>query len=304
MAKGESKSSGETPDFTKRKLKVMGAVVAANSADAELSDDTSKDMTKTPGLIAYWSAVHAAAIQEEMQVEARYRKWRAEMELKIVGEGKPGKKGAEVKKPSLDDIKRAVEADPTFLKFKDAQAEAAHNVALAKGEVLAFDKRSNLLQSTGATKRTELEKLGVTTPAEPAKGKRGKAAAKPDPTPDIEEDDEDEDDEDFEEDEDAETSEAADEEDDDEDLEEVDDDEDEEEEKPKKGAKGAKGAKSKPAEDDEDDEDEGEEDDEETDDDEDEETDDEDDEDDEPPPKRAKKAGKKKKAAKKARGKK
>jgi hypothetical protein len=298
MAKGESKS-GETPDFTKRKLKVMGAVVEANSADAELSSDISKDMVKTSGLIAFWSAAHASAIQEEMQVEGRYRAWRAQTELKIVGEGKPGKKGAEVKKPTLDDIKRAVESDPIFLKFKDAQAESAHNVALTKGMVVAFDKRSNLLQSVGATKRTELEKLGVVTPAEPAKGKRGKAAVKPDPTPDVEEDDEDEDDEDFEEEEDAETSEAADEEDDDEDLEEVDDDEDEEEEKPKKGAKGAKGAKAKPADDDEDDEDEGEEDDEETDDDEDEETD-EDDEDDEPPPKRAKKAGKKK-AAKKAR---
>lgn len=295
MAKGESKGSGEVPDFTKSKLKVMGAVVAANSADAELSDDTSKDMTKTPGHIVFWSAAHAAAIQEELQVDGRYRAWRAQTELKFVSEGKPGKKGAEVKRPTLDDVKRAVESDPTFLKFKDAIAESAYNVALTKGMVLAFDKRSNLLQSTGATKRTELEKLGVVTPAEPAKGKRGKAAAKPDPTPDIEDDDEDEDDDDdFEEDEDAETSEAADEEEDD-DLEEVDDDEDEEEEKPK-AKKGAKASKAKPKEEDDEDDEE-----EETDDDEDEETDDdedEDDEDDDPPPRRAKKAGKKKAAKK------
>src|SRR5262245_3163281 len=239
----------EKPDFGNRKIKVIGTFVTVKSSDLELTDNTSADMRKTPGMLAFWGAAHASAVQEEIQVDARYRAWRAQMELKTVSDGKPGKKGAEPKKPSLDDVKRAVESDPTFLKCKDAIAEAAHNVALTKAVFGAYEKRANLLQSTGATKRAELENLGATTtPAEPkgkgSKGKKGKAA---DPTPDIEEDDEEEDD-DFEEEESAATkAEADDEEVDDDDLEVDDDDDeddDEEEEKPKgKAGKGAKGGK-------------------------------------------------------------
>ncbi len=301
----EEKSATIT-NLKDRTIKVFGNVVHVKTDELALSDDTSKDMAQTPALIAYWGSVKGAAIREEISVDGRYRQWLASQRLKVLEETtKPDKKGVAGKKPNDDTLKAMIEADPQFVKWKDAIGQAADHVAIASVMIIALEKRANVAQSTGATKRVELDKLGATTPVEPkaAKGKRGKAA-KADPIPDVEEDDddEDEDDDDFEADEsdevknDADDEEEADddEESDDDDSddesedEEADDDDDEEEAPKRRAKKASKKAGKKASKEDDEDDDEEEEDEESEDDDE-----------DEPPPvrrgkKKAKKVGKKK----------
>src|SRR4029079_16437297 len=119
MARG---NATEKPDFGNRKITVMGTEITASADGVVLTGDTNKDMKQTPSLIAFWSNAHGAAVREEMSADARYRRWRAQLELSIRSGGKGGKGD---KAPNADTIKAMVESEDEFLKFKDAMAQAA-----------------------------------------------------------------------------------------------------------------------------------------------------------------------------------
>jgi hypothetical protein len=145
-------------DFAKRSITVMGEKVDLNTKVDLPIADVSVDMSKVAAQIGWWGSVWAAAEKERMQSEAHYRRWRAGMTNGIL-DSDP--KLAEWK------LRARIEADPKFIEFKDALAQAEENVVLAKNQVEAFKAKGNQLQSRGAMQRSELDATGMTTPERP-----------------------------------------------------------------------------------------------------------------------------------------
>jgi hypothetical protein len=88
------------------------------------------------------------------KVDAFYRKWRAETTKKLMA---ANDKLAEWK------LKQEVEAQPKFLEYKDAIAKSITNATLARSVFEAFKIKANVLQSTGARQRAELDSTGMVT---------------------------------------------------------------------------------------------------------------------------------------------
>lgn len=148
--------------FARQKIKVQGAVVevfiVGDGAELPIGANLSDEMDRVAAQLAYWAAVVADAKAELTQVDAWYRRYRAEFALKVLG--KDGKV------PDWK-VKYQIEASDGFVQHKNAVALAEKNLSLAEGMVRAFDKKANQLQSKGARIRSELNAQGMTTPETP-----------------------------------------------------------------------------------------------------------------------------------------
>ncbi len=146
-----------------RKITVMGVELPVNSNQAKISADINGDMNKVPAQIAYWSRVHGSAVREREESDAQYRYWRGQMVGQILDD-----------EPKLAEYKvnARINGDPQFLAIKKGMAQAQRNVEIARGMILAFEKKANILQSRGAALRVEAEKITVQTKGEEKPRKR------------------------------------------------------------------------------------------------------------------------------------
>jgi len=119
-----------------------------------LIDDISEGMNKVASEIAYYGALHGAALEEVTQVDGYYRQWRAKKKVELL-EADP--KSAEWK------IASKVEADEKFLKFKLAKASAEKNEKTLSNLIKALVEKSQNLRSKGARQRVELESTDMVT---------------------------------------------------------------------------------------------------------------------------------------------
>ncbi len=160
-------------NFEEREIIVQGTKIVLENgkgSDIYVSKNLSDDMDKVSSQIAWWSSVKAAALAEQEMVDAGYRQWRAQKAMELLGDGD--------KIPEWK-VKNEIDADAKFIGFKQAIAKAAENVAAADGMLQAFLKKSNILQSLGASLRAERDTVEVAT-----KTRR-------EPAPVLEDDDED-----------------------------------------------------------------------------------------------------------------
>lgn len=148
--------------FARQRIKVQGVTVEVmimgDGAELPIGADLSEEMDRVAAQLAYWASVAADAKAELMQVDAWYRRYRADFALKVLGKDN--------KIPDWK-VKYQIEASDGFVKHKDALALAEKNLALAEGMVRGFDKKANQLQSRGAKMRSELNAQGMTTPETP-----------------------------------------------------------------------------------------------------------------------------------------
>lgn len=144
--------------FGKRTIVVTGVEVSLDVKKGLPIADLSRDMARVASEMAWWASVQAAAEGEAEEVDAHYRRWRAIKTEEILA---ADPKLAEWK------LKARIESDPKFIEYKKAVGKAKENVTLARGVFLSFDKKGNQLQSRGAMARGELDKTGMSTPAEP-----------------------------------------------------------------------------------------------------------------------------------------
>jgi hypothetical protein len=146
------------PKLAKRAIKVMGLEVDFDVTEGSSIriHDLSMDMGEVAAHIAYWGHVQGTAEEEEIQVDAHYRAWRANAGKALL---------AKDSKLSEAKVKMLLEADPEFLRHKHAEAEARRITTTAKTMVAAYEAKSRALQSVGARERAELESTGLVTPA-------------------------------------------------------------------------------------------------------------------------------------------
>lgn len=135
----------------KRSLIVSGETVDLDHSDLEIND-IDETQRKTSSMIAYWASVYGSAEGERVSVDAFYRQWRAKAAEAIL---KADPKLSEWK------VRNKIEASDDFLKIKTLLAKAIDNAITAKGVFEGWNKRSNLSQSVGASKRETMKKTGV-----------------------------------------------------------------------------------------------------------------------------------------------
>jgi hypothetical protein len=148
--------------FARQKIKVQGVVVEVlilgDGAELPIGADLSEEMDRVAAQLAYWGAVAADAAAELTQVDAWYRRWRAEATAAAL---------AADPKASEWKVKNKVEAHDKFIEYKNAIALAEKNLGLCEAMVRGFDKKANQLQSRGAKARAEIGAQGMTTPETP-----------------------------------------------------------------------------------------------------------------------------------------
>lgn len=145
-------------DFKNRSIIVSGTTVVVDTeTDLEVSFDLGGDMSKVASHMAWWGSVWAEAEAERVRVDAAYRQWRAQKVAKVDPKGNL----AEWR------VKAAIEADPEFIKHKNAIARTEGNVTAARSQHDSFGKKANTLQSKGAMARREQDATGMTTPEHP-----------------------------------------------------------------------------------------------------------------------------------------
>lgn len=145
-------------NFGKRKIVVWGEEVTID-VDVDLPiADVSQDFVRIGSLLAYWASVRETAFREAKQTDAEYRAWRAKKTLAILADD-----------PKLSEykVKATIEADPKFLKYKNAHAACEEAAGIAGGVFVALDKKANALQSKGAMMRSTLHGEDLSTPEEP-----------------------------------------------------------------------------------------------------------------------------------------
>lgn len=148
--------------FARQRIKVQGTVVdvyiVGDGAELPIGANLSEDMDRVAAQLAYWGSVAADAQAELTQVDAWYRRYRAQTSTDVL---------AKDPKASEWKVRNAVEGSDGFVQHKNAIALAEKNLGLCEAMVRAFDKKANQLQSRGARVRGELNAQGMTTPAEP-----------------------------------------------------------------------------------------------------------------------------------------
>jgi len=145
--------------FARQRIKVQGTVVdvyiVGDGAELPIGADLSDEMDRVSAQLAYWGSVAAEAKGELTQVDAWYRRFRAQQALEVLAsDAKAGEWKVRVR----------IEASDGFVQHKNAIALAEKNLALAEAMVRAFEKKANQLQSKGARVRSELNSQGMTTP--------------------------------------------------------------------------------------------------------------------------------------------
>lgn len=154
--------------FAKRTILVLGQKVEVNTEDGLPIVDISTDLDRVAAQMGWWASVWAAAERQEISTDAEYRNWKSRAIIEAL-DANP--KDAEWK------IKAVVEARPEFVAFQSNKALARDAAVLSKAFFDAFAKKANALQSRGASEREQLERQGLTTPAEP-KRKAARVAPK------------------------------------------------------------------------------------------------------------------------------
>lgn len=148
--------------FARQRIKVAGTVVEVfimgDGAELPIGADLTEEMDRVAAQLSYWGAVAADARAELTQVDAWYRRWRAEATAAAL---------ASDPKASEWKVKNKVEAADKFIEWKNAIAAAEKNLGLCEAMVRGFDKKANQLQSRGAKQRAELGAQGMTTPETP-----------------------------------------------------------------------------------------------------------------------------------------
>lgn len=152
--------------FARQKIKVQGTVVdvfiLGDGAELPIGANLSDEMDRVSAQLAYWGAVAADAQAELTQVDAWYRRFRAQHAADVL---KRDPKAAEWK------VKNAIEGSDGFVQHKNAIALAEKNLGLCEAMARAFEKKANQLQSKGASKRSEQNAQGMTTPEIPREGR-------------------------------------------------------------------------------------------------------------------------------------
>lgn len=123
-------------------------------------EDINNDMIKVAAQLGYWSKLIGAAEAEKIEVDAFYRRWRAEAGYRLL---EKDAKLAEWK------VRQVIEADDQFEILKKAQAAAAKNVATCRGICDSLRIKAQMLQSKGAMMRAELDSTGMSTPSKTSK---------------------------------------------------------------------------------------------------------------------------------------
>jgi hypothetical protein len=148
--------------FARQRIKVQGTVVdvyiIGDGAELPIGADLSEEMDRVSAQLAYWGSVAADAQAELTQVDAWYRRFRAQTSTEMLTRDP---KASEWK------VRNAVEGSDGFIKHKDAIALAEKNLGVCEAMVRAFEKKANQLQSRGARVRSELNSQGMTTPETP-----------------------------------------------------------------------------------------------------------------------------------------
>lgn len=121
---------------------------------AGIGENLTLEMDRVSSLIATYGAYLAAAKSEQIKQKAQYRHWKAKFkEMIFKGDSK------------LADTKATnkVEAEPTFLKYKEQEAACEENVVFLDKLIDALKEKSPNLRSRGAWARREYESEGMTT---------------------------------------------------------------------------------------------------------------------------------------------
>jgi hypothetical protein len=157
-----SEQSEYVERFARQQIKVQGTVVdvfiVGEGAELPIGADLSTEMDRVSAQLAYWGAVAADAQAELTQVDAWYRRFRAQESAAML---------ARDPKASEWKVRNAIEASEGFIQHKNAIALAEKNLAVCEAMVRAFEKKANQLQSKGARTRAELSAQGMTTPETP-----------------------------------------------------------------------------------------------------------------------------------------
>jgi phage shock protein A len=135
-------------------LKVNGELISVDADDLLTIENVGDDMDCVAAQMGYWATIHAAAERERVQADSYYRQWRAEAGRAMLHEDP---KLAEWK------VKQAIEADKTFQTLKNALAESARNVTIARGLYDALKTKASMLQSKGAMMRAEMDATDMST---------------------------------------------------------------------------------------------------------------------------------------------
>jgi len=121
---------------------------------AAIGENLTREMDQISALIASYGAYLAAAKKQQIAQKARYRHWKAKFKDALFKND-----------PKLADAKatNAAEADETFLKYKEQEAECVEAVEFLDKLVDALKEKSPNLRSRGAWARKEFESTGMTT---------------------------------------------------------------------------------------------------------------------------------------------
>lgn len=150
--------------FKKRIIIVAGTQVEVDS-DELLISNIGDDMTKVASQMAWWASVMGEAERELIEVDSDYRAWRSSKVATLPA--------------SLAEwrVKAAIDGDPEFKKHKKNIARCEGNITTARGMFDSFAKKANVLQSKGANVRSEVDGIGLHTPAEPRPGRSARAGS-------------------------------------------------------------------------------------------------------------------------------
>lgn len=152
--------------FARQRIKVQGTVVdvyiVGDGAELPIGSDLSDEMDRVSAQLAYWGSLAAEAQAELIQVDAWYRRFRAQTSTDVL---------AKDPKASEWKVRNVVEGSDGFIKHKDAIALAEKNLGVCEAMARAFEKKANQLQSKGARVRSELNAQGMTTPETPREGR-------------------------------------------------------------------------------------------------------------------------------------
>jgi hypothetical protein len=116
--------------------------------------DVSADMDTVSARISFFGEALAAAEEESVIVDAKYRQWRAREKL---GALKGDEKLADWK------LNAQIEASDAFMQYKMAIAKAAYNTQSLKSLIDALKEKSPNLRSKGARQRAELDATDMVT---------------------------------------------------------------------------------------------------------------------------------------------
>jgi len=132
----------------KEEIKINTDVIAG------IGSDLTDDMDKVSSLIATYGAYLAAAKREQILQKATYRHWKARFKKKLFDA-----------EPKLADKKAdaEVEAQKTFMDYKEQEGLCLENVEFLEKLVEALKEKSPNLRSRGAWERKEFESHGMTT---------------------------------------------------------------------------------------------------------------------------------------------